>query len=68
MLHSLVKQYLDDNGIKHTFVAKGIGVDKSVFSSMISGKRKITAEEYIKICAVIKVNTHYFAEKLTGVR
>lgn len=64
MLNSFIKQYLDDNGIKYTYVADEIGVAKNVFSSMLNGKRRITAEEYILICAAIKVDTKYFAKKL----
>lgn len=64
MLGELIKRYLDENGIKYTFVANEIGVAKNVLSAMLSGKRKITAEEYISICTAIKVDTSYFAEMI----
>jgi len=66
MLAVLIKQYLDEHGIKHAFVANEIGVAKNVFSSMLSGKRKITAEEYISICTAVKVSSNHFAEKMTA--
>ena len=64
MLHEFIKQHLDENGIKYAFVAEEIGVAKSVFSSMMNGKRKITGEEFCTICDVVKTDTNYFAEKL----
>ena len=64
MLASLIREYLDKHGIKHAYVAEEIGVAKNVFSSMLGGKRKISAEEYFSICAVVRVDISYFAEKL----
>ncbi len=64
MLGELIKKYLNENGIKHTYVAEELGIKKNLFSAMLSGKRKITAEEYFKICIVLKLNPAYFAEKV----
>lgn len=64
MLGGLIKAYLDENGIKYSFVAEEAGIAANVFSAIINGKRKITAEEYFTICFILKLDAGYFAEKL----
>ena len=59
-----IKKYLDENGIKYSFVANEAKIPLNVFSTMINCKRRITAEEYIKICSVLKLDPNYFAEKV----
>jgi plasmid maintenance system antidote protein VapI len=63
MLYELIRQHIDTRGIKHAYVADEIGVARNVLSSMLTGKRKITAEEYILICNAINTDTNYIAEK-----
>lgn len=64
MLGGLIKSYLDENGIKYSFVAEEAGIPANVFSSILNGKRKIVAEEYFTICFILKVDTNFFANKL----
>lgn len=64
MLGKLIKRYIDENGIKYSFVAEEAGISQNVFSAILNGKRKIVAEEYFAICFVLKVDIGYFAEKL----
>lgn len=64
MLGGLIKGYLDENGIKYSFVAEEAGIPANVFSTIINGKRKISAEEYFTICFILKVDTGFFADKL----
>jgi len=58
----LIKKHLDENGIKYSFVANEAGMPLNIFSAMLNEKRKITAEEYFIICAVLKVDANYFAK------
>jgi len=60
MVGNRVKCYLDERGIKHTFVSEAIGLPANVFSNMLNEKRKITAEEYFEICKVLGVNANEF--------
>jgi len=62
MLGKEIKKYLDENGIKYSFVAEKIEMPMNVFSALLNEKRKLTADEYIEICFVLKVDTNYFAE------
>jgi transcriptional regulator with XRE-family HTH domain len=59
-----IKNFLDENGIKYSFVASEAGISNNIFSAMLNGKRKITVEEYFSICHALKVDANYFAEKV----
>jgi len=67
MLGALIKNYLDKNGIKYSYVASEIGLPSTIFSAMLNGKRKIVAEEYFSICTALNVDTNYFAKELTKI-
>lgn len=58
-----IKKYLDDNGIKYSFVAEKIDMPMNMFSPLLNGKRKMSAEEYLLICKAIGVGAEYFAEE-----
>ena len=58
-----IKKYLDDNGIKYSFVADKINMPMNVFSYLINGKRKMTAEEYFSICKVLDVDADFFVKE-----
>lgn len=63
MVGKKIKKYLDENGIKYSFVAEKIGMPMNMFSPLLSGKRKMSAEEYLLICNAIGVDAGYFDEK-----
>ena len=62
MLGQRIKEYLDENGIKYSYVADEIGIQKSTFSAMLNGRRKIVADEYFDICRVLRVELGFFME------
>lgn len=62
MLGQEIKKHMDKNGIKYSYIAARIGVSDQVFSAMLAGKRKITAEEYFRICAALHVERDTFAK------
>ena len=68
MLGVLIKKFLDENGIKYSFVANGANIPVNSFSSMINGKRKMTAEEYVRICQVLQVDFDYFVKISTALQ
>lgn len=45
-----VRNYLDSNGIRHSFVAERAKIPKNVFSYIMTGKRKLDSEELGRIC------------------
>ena len=62
MLGQRIKEYLDENGIKYSYVAEEIGIQKSTFSAMLNGRRKIVADEYFDICRVLRVDLSFFMD------
>ena len=64
MIYIEIKKYLDEKGIKYTYIADKLGLSKSVVSAMLSGRRVINAEEFVSICNVLNVETDYFANRL----
>lgn len=50
-----IKAYMDEKGIKYSFVAEKINMPMNVLSPILNGKRKIEAEEYFKICRALDV-------------
>lgn len=63
MLGARIKKYLDDKGIKQSFLARKIGTYDSTMSDILSGKRNITAEEYYLICKALDVPMEKFVEE-----
>ena len=59
-----IKAYLDENGIKQSFLAEETKIPRSILNAMLNGKRKITVEEYFEICNALRLNANYFAEKM----
>lgn len=55
-----IKKYLDDNGISQTFLSKKAKIDLPKLNLALNGNRKLTFEEYEKICWAIGVGTDKF--------
>jgi transcriptional regulator with XRE-family HTH domain len=62
MYGARIKKYLDKNGIKYSYLANETGIALNVISAMLNCKRKITVDEYFKICTTLKVEASYFSE------
>lgn len=57
-----IKQYLEEHGIKQTFIQKKLGISLSSCNAMLNGNRGMSAEEYFKICDALNVPLEYFKE------
>lgn len=55
-----IKQYLIRNGISQAWLSKRTGIPACKLSFSLSGKRKLTLDEYALICGVLGVNTDKF--------
>lgn len=55
-----IKDYLSSHGIKQTFVSGRCGWSKQKTNAIVTGKRKISAEEYGAICEAVGVPYDYF--------
>lgn len=60
MLNERIKSYIADAGLKQSAIADKANISQSTFSTMLSGKRKITAEEYFAICKALGVGLETF--------
>ena len=56
-----VKKYLDENGIKYSYLSKKTGIPMNMLSPTLNGKRKLSAEEYFTICEVLGLSAETFA-------
>lgn len=64
MLGEKIKNYLNENGIKQTFLAEKTGFSNSMISDICLGNRKVEASELYKICKALNVPLDYFFEEI----
>lgn len=55
-----IKLYLVTNGISQSFLSESTNIANNTLSNMLNGKRKITVEEYFKICDVLRKPYNFF--------
>ena len=56
MVGQRIKSYLEENGIKQTFLSEKTDIPTPVLSAMFSGTRRIEIMEYFRICQALKVD------------
>ena len=59
-----IKKYLDSNGIKQNVIAEKAGMRADSFCSALNGKRKISVDEYVKICTALSKPIGTFIDTL----
>lgn len=62
MVGTKIKEYLQTNGIKQTFLADKTGLSDSQVSEICNKDRRIDCIEYYKICKALNVPLEYFIE------
>ena len=62
MLNKKIKKYMEERGIKQSFLKEHLGMTASTVNALLNGNRGISAEEYFKICDALKVPLDYFRE------
>ena len=55
-----IRKYLKEKGISQTFVSKKTGIPLPKLNLALSGKRRLTLEEYTLICGALELNTDFF--------
>ena len=48
-----VKKYLDENGIKYSYLSEKAGIPMNMLSPTLNGKPKMSVDEYFRICEVL---------------
>lgn len=55
MVGERIALYLKINGLSQRYLARKIGMSENILSTRLTGKSKISAEEYLQICKVLQV-------------
>lgn len=61
-VQSRVIRYVKDVGIKQSFIAKKTGLSENAVSNIFNGKRKMSADEFMKVCQAIGKTPNDFME------
>ena len=59
-IEQAIRQYLKSRGIKQAFIAEQCGWAKQRMNAILTGKQKISADDYGAICEVVGVPYDYF--------
>ena len=58
-----VKAYVVEKELSQKLIAKNMNISESRLSLMLNGKRRMTVEDYLKICSAIAVSPIKFLEQ-----
>lgn len=50
------RELIDSKGLRHDFVAKNVGVSKTMLSLFLKGERNLSPEYKMRLHRVLKVN------------
>lgn len=53
VVQSIVAQYIKTMGFKQSVIASKTGLSENAVSAILNGKRKMSADEFAKICKAI---------------
>lgn len=55
-IRMFLRDKIDQKGIKLTYLASKLGISIDLVSKCINGTRKISAEEFLKMCKLLDVS------------
>ena len=59
LLGKKIKEYMNEKGIKQTFLVEKTGLSTQTVNSILNGNRKIEATEYYEICRALGLKLDY---------
>lgn len=62
LVYEKVRSYIEDHGMKRMTVAKKAGIPNATLDAILSGKRKMYAEDLRAICLALNVRPELFIE------
>lgn len=62
MIAANIRKYLEEKGITQEWLAQKIGMSKQAMSATLKGTRRLTADEYVDICAALGLSMDYFKD------
>lgn len=63
MLGKRIKEFLDNKGIKYSYIAERTGIPMNILSPMLNEKRDIKATEYFSICNALEIPLDTFSQE-----
>ena len=60
MIYQAIRQFIEGKGIKQVSVARKAGMTKVSLSESLRGNRRLTADEYVRICDALGVSADFF--------
>ena len=64
MIGALIKEYLNEHGIKQSFLAQKTGISAQAISDICNKDRKVDVLENFKICKALELPADYFVKQL----
>lgn len=55
-----IAKYIIDNGIKQKFISEKTGIPNNTLSTILNGKRKMSADEFVEIVIALNVDANFF--------
>lgn len=59
----LIKEYMDERGIKQTKLAANVGVSNQKMNYILNGKQEITFKLYESICDALNEDLYKFSKR-----
>jgi len=63
MVANAIALYLEENGIRQSFICERTELTELCVSLALSGQRKLSIEEYAEICAALDLPYQFFFER-----
>lgn len=60
MISNAIAKYMEENAIKQILLCEKTGLTKHCISMSLKGKRKLSIDEYEKICIALNLSVEYF--------
>lgn len=61
-IRRFIADYIIAHGIKQSYISEKTGITVQKLSAMLSGKRKILADEFLSICKALAIDPDVIAE------
>lgn len=62
-VNARLKEIIESRGIKQSYICEKTGLSSDCVSRILNSARKITADEFLSICEVLKLDPRSFFEK-----
>ena len=62
MIQKAIIKYLEDKGIKQSFLSYKTGLSTGAISAILRGKQKLLIDDYIAICKALDVSLQFFID------